>query len=452
MNHYEDGRSERQEDIKSLDSSQQPIKEQPVLPLSVMGSNLRSEFRSAIACARYIVSTFIEENIDQLNEMRGRLDEPFFNEDSSIEERAIVLGGMAEALRTIVEVEGTPRQIANIFEAARQILGHLGAHDPALKDTHERFSEIIVQLLGVENEELGSEDLIKSSDHRATLFQVVERLLSLPSLTKSKHREQLETIIVSNMATINDQFNNTESLNEVGISELTLIEALAACCEATKNSFFDESLSALFYTLSEYIELGEFDEEEDDNLIDHEWTEAEEDECEEVEEELDEEDAFELTAEHAMSAILRALVVCQNGNTQEMLWKKLLELFETVDESWGIALAGISMVEPDFVYPHIKKLLEESANYELRHVPRSDEDSSVSQHFTVLLDLLAVNRAILPGLTEAMDALNSRQQKAIARVFRQAVDRGEVNFSYSYNSHEANEDFEGMIEKVLVRH
>jgi hypothetical protein len=431
MNQFEDPRSEGREVGGNADLPNQ--NNESILPSASPNTNTRSELSSSVACARYIVATFVDRDSEKLNQMRGILDEPFFNLSSSVQEREVVIAGVADALLVMVENYGSPWQLTHLFEAARQILGHAGAEDHELKEAHEKLGQVIVKLLGPSNEEAGLKDLIESSELRATLYQVAERLMSFSTYPDSLFREQLERIVLSNMVSFFDKLSLTESDDDICIHDLTLIEAMASCCEATRSSFFDESLTLMFDALWERLD---FDQDE------------------EIDSELNEENGFELTTEHAACAVLRALIVCQDGDTQIELWKALIDELDTVDELWGIALTGISKVEPEYVYPYMKELLAESANYELTHVPRAvgddeEQDHSVTQHFTILIDLISVNPDLLPGLTDAMNALDKRQQRAIRRVYRQAIENGSVEFGSNYSPDITEADLEDMLGEVF---
>jgi hypothetical protein len=432
MNQFEDPRSEGREVGGNADLPNQ--NNESILPSASPNTNTRSELSSSVACARYIVATFVDRDSEKLNQMRGILDEPFFNLSSSVQEREVVIAGVADALLVMVENYGSPWQLTHLFEAARQILGHARAEDHELKEVHEKLGQIIVKLLGTSNEETELKDIVESSELRTTLYQIAQSLMSFSTYQESLYREQLERIVLSNMVLVSDQLCLIEPDGDISMHDLTLIEAMASCCEATRSSFFDESLTLMFDALWE--RLG-FDQDE------------------EIDSELNEENGFELTTENAACAVLRALIVCQDGDTQVELWKDLIEEFDSVDELWGIALAGISKVEPEYVYPYMKDLLAESANYELTHVPRAVEDDerqddSVTQHFTILIDLLAVNPDLLPGLTDAMNALDKRQQRAIGRVYRQAVESGLVEFGSYYSPDVTEADLEEMLREVLV--
>lgn len=425
MNQFDDGRSEsREEGIDNKFNHTQ--KSDNSVPLSEHTIS-SSEMRSALLCARYIISTVIEDSVDQLNEMRSRLDRPFLSEGGSIEDRAIVLEGVAEALWGMVDQEGTDRQLHLVFDIARDYITFFGADSPELIKSHTALARSVIKLLGGSPEKSEVSGNLEDADLRATLYLIAERLLRIEGLAATEFRQDLERVIVCDLMALSDRLEQVESFGDILEGDIALLNSLVSCCQTAESTFFDEALTTLFHTLSDLLEAVEEEDEEDD--IDYE----------------DDEDSSEYELSpvtiiaHAATATMKALAVCQQGKNQELLWREFIEQSDSSDPFWSIALLGMSKIDTTFAYPYIEQLLIESAQYErmqgarpLSDEPEDEEfldDSAISDQFRALLDLLAGNGELFPALERAMDSLKKPEQRAIARVCRQAQECDEIEFS-----------------------
>jgi hypothetical protein len=342
----------------------------------------------------------------------------------------------------------------SLYQISEALLQIPDSFDSESRETLERiiFSELTEIIDSIES-------LTIDYSIDAQQLQLIEALASCCEAAKSTFFEEP---LINGFKVLSRFCHSRNAEREIGKEEDELeneefdFEDQNSEEDLEEESFEDQGLdseSENWRTSQEDDEESEYDaiqsEDEDDDQwepVDDQDTFADEDLDDQ---ELDSEDEdgassenyerFEMKVENAVDALLKALVFCQRGDAQIPLWKSVLESLDPLDNGWTAALTGISLVEPSFVVPIISDFLVKTADHEIKFALKLKNQYQIPQFFLTIIDLVAVNRTLLPDLNNCFNKLDNERRDAVLRTFDLAIKDNHI--AYSALSESLNDDF-----------